>query len=165
MTVRSASQTERGDLEVGLLTSLTRARTKVQAREAELKRAIAVADAIGEGPRLDVPESVRDAEPNLSAADIARIQAMSRDASARVSEITKTVEEQVKEEVREATEVEVFSVMIDFHSPKQSLAIPMSWKLTTKQKQNVDEAWQSLLDGLHPQRPLRALDGFFRRAE
>jgi hypothetical protein len=74
------------------------------------------------------------------------------------------VEEQVQDEAREATEVEVYSLMIDFHSPNKSILIPMSWKLTDKQKQNVDEAWESLLRGEHPQRPLDVLDDFFGRA-
>ncbi|MBI2481871.1 MAG: hypothetical protein HYV60_25460 [Planctomycetia bacterium] len=165
MTVRSASQMERGDLEVGLLQNVTQSRAEVQEREAELKKVIAVADVVGDGTSTVAAEPDATADANLSPADVARMQAMSRDNSARVSEITRTVEEHVKEEVREATEVEVFSVMIDFHSPNASLGIPMSWKLTTKQKNNVDSAWESLLSGKHPQRPLDALDQFFARIE
>ncbi|HUG70734.1 MAG TPA: hypothetical protein VMM76_23495 [Pirellulaceae bacterium] len=165
MAVRSASQMERGDLEVGLLQNVTQSRTEVQVREAELKKAIAVADVIGDGTNPGPAEPDPNAEANLSPADIARMQAMSRDTSARVSEITRTVEEHVNEEVREATEVEVYSVMIDFHSPNKSLRIPMSWKLTTKQKENVDLAWESILRGEHPQKPLEALDEFFERVE
>jgi hypothetical protein len=41
----------------------------------------------------------------------------------------------------------------------------MSWKLTTKQKANVDLAWESVVRGKHPQRPLDALDEFFERVE
>jgi hypothetical protein len=164
MTVRSASQTERGDLEVGLLSNMTRARAEMKAREAALKQAIAVADVVGDATGLDGAEPEQSLEANLSAADIARMQAMSRDDSERASEITKTVEEHVQEEAREATEVEVYSLMIDFHSPNKSILIPMSWKLTNRQKQNVDEAWESLLRGEHPQRPLDVLDDFFGRA-
>jgi hypothetical protein len=165
MTVRSASQTERGDLEVGLLQNVTQSRTEIQEREAELKKAIAVADVIGDGTSPGAAEPDPNVDANLSPADIARMQAMSRDNSARVSEITRTVEEHVNDEVREAAEVEVFSVMIDFRSPNTSLGIPMSWKLTTKQKNNVDSAWESLLNGKHPQQPLDTLDRFFARVE
>ncbi len=163
MTVRSASQTERGDLEVGLLQNVTQSRMEVQKREAELKKVIAVSDVIGDGTSPAVTELDPNADANLSPADVARMQAMSRDNTARVSAITRTVEEHVKEEVRKATEVEVFSVMMDFHSPNKSLGIPMSWKLTTKQKNNVDSAWESLLRGKHPQQPLETLDQFFAR--
>lgn len=163
MTVRSASQTERGDLEIGLLSNMTRARTETKAREAALKKAIAVADVMGDMTGLGAAEPKPMLDGNLSAADIARMQAMSRDHSERVSEITKTVEEQVQREVRAATEVEVYSLMIDFHSPNKAIRIPMSWKLTAKQKQNVDEAWESLLNGEHPQDPLDFLDDFFAR--
>ncbi|MEX0819019.1 MAG: hypothetical protein WD070_05490 [Pirellulaceae bacterium] len=161
MTVRSASQTERGDLEVGLLTGMTRARTEVKAREAELKKAFAVADATSDPSAMGETEQAREQE--LSAADIARQQSMSRDDSARSLEITRTVEEQLNEEIRQAKEVEVFSLMIDFHSPNKSLMVPMSWKLTAKQKNNVDQAWDSLLQGHHPQSPLSSLDRFFAR--
>jgi len=164
MTVRSASQTERGDLEVGLLSNMTRARTEIKAREAELKKMIAVADVVGDASGLSAADPGQNLDANLSAADIARMQAMSRDNSERVSEITRTVEQHVRDEVRKATEVEVYSLMIDFHSPNKSIRIPMSWKLTTKQKKNVDEAWESLLNGDHPQDPLDFLDVFFGRA-
>ncbi|MEO8495805.1 MAG: hypothetical protein ABI614_12090, partial [Planctomycetota bacterium] len=163
MTVRSASQTERGDLEVGLLSNVTRARAEIQAREAELKKAIAVADVVGDASGLGDAEP-EDLDANLSAAELARMQAMSRDNSERASEVTRTVEEHLRERARRSREVEVYSLMIDFHSPDESIRIPMSWKLTTRQKQNVDEAWESLLGGQHPQNPLGYLDGFFERA-
>jgi hypothetical protein len=118
---------------------------------------------VGDGASPSAAQPDPNFDADLSPADMARMQAMSRDNSARVSEITRTVEEHVKEEVRQATEVEVFSVMIDFHSPNTSLGIPMSWKLTTKQKNNVDSAWASLLNGKHPQQPLDTLDQFFAR--
>jgi len=129
-----------------------------------LKQAIAVADVVGDTAGMDGAEPDPNLQTDLSAADIARMQAMSRDNSERASEITKRVEEQVQDEAREATEMEVYSLMIDFHSPNKSFLIPMSWKLTNKQKQNVDEAWESLLRGEHPQRPLDVLDDFFGRA-
>ncbi|MCA9121844.1 MAG: hypothetical protein H6822_11795 [Planctomycetaceae bacterium] len=163
MTVRSASQTERGDLEVGLLQNVTQSRKEVQRREAELKKIIAVQDVIGDGATPSDPDPAANA--NLSPADLARLQAMSRDNSNRVSEITKTVEERADEEIRDATEVEVYSVMVDFRSPDKSLRIPMSWKLTTKQKANIDDAWNAIVDGVHPLAPLEELDQFFDRID
>jgi len=165
MTVRSASQTERGDLEVGLLQNVTQSRSEVQEREAELKKAIAVADVTGNEPTPGSNASDQSAVVTLSPADIARMQAMSRDNSDRVTQITKTVERHVEEEVREATELEVYSVMIDFHSPNKTLRIPMSWKLTTKQKANIDNAWDSLVRGEYLQDPLEVLDKFFERTK
>lgn len=175
MTVRSASQTERGDLEVGLLENVTHSRAEVQQRETELTKALAVVDAVGDALILDVTEPNPDAvlpeappdlsRSNLSRADLARLQAMSFDDSSRVSTITKTVEAHAEKAARETTELEVFSVMIDFHSPEPSLRVPMSWKLTTKQKANVDNAWDSLAAGMHPHHPLLELDQFFERLE
>ena len=89
---------------------------------------------------------------------------MSRDNSELLTEITKTIEEQMKDEVLEASDLEVIPVMIDFHSPDERIMVPMSWKLTTKQKNNVDAAWKLLLDGRHPHEPLKVLDDFFERA-
>jgi hypothetical protein len=164
MTVRSASQLERGDLEVTLLTNVARARTQVQKRDAELKSVLAEADMKRDAPERGVAEPDQNVDSNLSPANIARRQAMSRDNSELVTEITKTIEEQMKEEVLEAADLEVVPVMIDFHSPNEAIMVPMSWKLTTKQKNNVDSAWKLLLDGRHPHKPLEILDDFFKRA-
>ena len=162
MTVRSASQTERGDLEVSLLANMTRARTEVRVREAELKGERALADVIGDQTGHAETEQEQQAQANLSPADIARMQAMSRDTSARVSGIKEVVDDQVKKEIRQATEVKVIPLMIDFHSPNDSIMIPMSWKLTTRQKKNIDEAWRTLMDGKHPKKPIKILDTLFK---
>ncbi|MBC8352532.1 MAG: hypothetical protein H8E66_11120 [Planctomycetes bacterium] len=164
MTVRSASQTERGDLEVGLLKNVTQSRLETKNRDAALEKALAIADVIADAPEQTVAAPEENDTPALSAADIARQQAMSRDNSERVLDISKAVEETTKKNLREETEIQVYSVMIDFHSPDKSVKIPMSWKLTTKQRRNIDVAWESLLARKHPQKPLEQLDKFFKRA-
>ena len=161
LTVRSASQTERGDLEVGLLANATRAKTEVRARIAEFNAEQSIEDASAAKAQLDVIAEDATIQANLSPAELARMQAMSRDAFEIAKDVQESVK-QVEEEVIAATEIEVIPVMIDFQSPNKSIAIPMSWKLTSKQKDNVQQAWTSLTNKGYRQRPLKKLDSFFK---
>ena len=56
----------------------------------------------------------------------------------------------------------VEAVVIDFHSATPGLLVPLSWKLTNKQKQNIDKAWRLVVQGNHPQQPIATLDRFFQ---
>ncbi len=161
MSVRSTSQTERGDLEIGLLTQATRGATiaKRERYQADLKAMQAMIDALDDRQDGNAMRGDALAERELSAADLARQQAESRDRAASMEGLREAVEEKM----REIEELEVVSVIFDFHSPDATVQIPMSWKLTERQKRNIDHAWQALLDGDHPHQPLQQLDRFFRR--
>ncbi len=152
MTVRSASQAERGDLEVGLLANVARARTEVHAREAELNTQQALIDSSA--------RPTNNTDRILSNAEIARMEAMSRDVRTIASTIETTVK-QFEENVRETSDVEVFPIVIDFRSPDPDTMIPMSWKLTSGQKENILGGWQVVADREHQEDPLKLLDEFF----
>jgi hypothetical protein len=156
MRVRSASQTERGDLEIDLLTKVTRANVDAtRARYAE-----ASAEVLQEAlPQMALPDEEPEAG-ELSAAELARQQSRARSERQMIEGMQETFEDTIEK----VAELEVVQVMFDFHSPEDVL-IPLSWKLTESQKQNIDRAWQLLIDGEHPHKPLETLDRFFEQAE
>ena len=63
---------------------------------------------------------------------------------------------------RRLTELQVESVMFDFH-PAEDVRIPLSWKLTARQQRQIDLAWRNLVDGAYPHQPLAILDRYFQR--
>jgi hypothetical protein len=151
MNVRGASQTERGDLEIGLLTQATRAAIEAmrQRYAAEAKAAQAVLDALQPAQPLD---------SGSGSADAVRQQLEQHDRRRTFELLQRLAEE--KETRLDA--VRIHTVTIDFH-PTEDVRIPLSWKLTHRQKQNLDAAWQKIVAGLHPHRPLEKLDALFLR--
>ena len=54
------------------------------------------------------------------------------------------------------------SVKVAFYPPPGT-RVPLSWKLTESQKRELNVAWQSIVDGSHPDHPLKVIDRFFER--
>ncbi|MDP6445441.1 MAG: hypothetical protein QF805_16700 [Pirellulaceae bacterium] len=153
MKVRVASQTERGDLEVDLLSTasaaeINAARTRFRA---DFRTAQAVVDTLKQQMERPAPPDL-----NLDPAEAARQMSEQGD-RLRLAEMQSQSAAAMEEKV-DALRIE--SVVFDFHSP-QPVRIPLSWKLTERQKRNIDEAWEMVLSGEHPGRPLRVLDRYF----
>jgi len=160
MNVRSTSQTERGDLEIGLLTKATLASIDATRErfQSDLKTAQAVVDMLQQSEPPAAPPL--DGTRGLSPSDLARQQSTADD-ELRLAEMQRDA---VAERLEVVAELEVQSVLFDFHSP-DGVLIPLSWKLTERQKQNIDQAWRSVVAGAHPHQPLGQLDQFFSRAD
>ena len=75
-------------------------------------------------------------------------------------EMDQAMVDQAAEKLQKISELTVASAMFDF-CPHVKVRIPLSWKLTTRQKQNLDDAWRVLREGAHPGRPLAVLDRYF----
>jgi hypothetical protein len=155
MNVRRASQIERGDLEVELLTLATRA-SIAAAREryaAEVRVAQATIDVLRETLSVGDIERGSPAEQarrRLEFQDRLRMIEVLRDAAASKD--------------RRLAEVQVVTAAVDFELPREA-QIPLSWTLTGHQQRNLDAAWVRIVDGHHPQQPLRIIDSIFSRIE
>ncbi len=157
MHVRSASQTERGDLEINLLTRATLAEFKAARERTESEFQMALA-------QVEQLESIREELYNLAAA--------ARDSPADVARQYLEVEDKLhaaegllrraQERGRRVNDLLVESVVFDFQ-PVDQVRIPMSWKLTTSQKRQLDRAWLQLVEGRLQFQPLDVLDRYFAR--
>jgi hypothetical protein len=65
-------------------------------------------------------------------------------------------------ETAAAHKVEVRSVELRYDVPGASDP-PLSWMLTSPQKEAIDQAWRGLADPVNPQKPLAAIDAWFPR--
>ena len=143
MRVRATSQTERGDLEVDLLTQATLAAINASKErfESEFRTAQAWADSV-EQEAESLQSYLRELadEGKLTAADMARWSSASRDRLAAAQALV----EQVAGKRERITRLSVASVLFDFRPP-QNDSIPFTWKLTARQKQNIDEAWSRIV--------------------
>lgn len=159
LQVRRASQTERGDLEIDLLTRATRARARSlqQRYEADVKQ---IEERIASLSReQDSIQRVLDGPsppPGKELSDIVRQQLEVEDQIRR----RRSLSSDLRRKANRLEQLTVEAVMVDFRSPNKT-PIPMSWKLTESQKRNIDATWQSLVDGRHPGQPLQTLDRYF----
>lgn len=157
MRVRSASQTERGDLEINLLTRATLAELKAARERAEREFQSAIA-------QIEQLEAIREEIRGLSTLS----GASAADQARRFLEIEDQLHSaelmlrRAQEHSRLVTELHVESVIFDFQ-PVDQVQLPMSWKLTTKQKRQIDNSWQALVAGQLPLKPLEVLDRYFPR--
>jgi hypothetical protein len=159
MRVRATSQTERGDLEVGLLTQATLAEISASKErlESEFRTAQAWADSV-EQEAESLQSYLRELADRgkLTEADVARWSSASRDRLAAAQALV----EQVAQKCERITRLSVSSVLFDFRPP-QNDSIPFTWKLTARQKQNIDEAWNRIIAAAQPQSLLQRLDEYF----
>jgi hypothetical protein len=65
-------------------------------------------------------------------------------------------------ETAAARKVEVRSVELRYDVPGAAEP-PLSWMLTSPQKEAIDQAWRGLADAANPKKPLEAIDGWFPR--
>ena len=159
MKVRVASQTERGDLEVDLLTQTTRAQIAASKErfESELRLAQGRADFFQQAANAQ-EESLRKLveQGKLTEADIIRPLQETRD---RLN-VAQAMLEEVAKKLERISQLTVASVLFDFQ-PAREIGIPLSWKLTAQQKQNIDEAWERVTSA-EPRHPaLALLDEYF----
>jgi hypothetical protein len=68
-----------------------------------------------------------------------------------------------QEQQRRLSDLQVESVVFDFH-PADGVPIPLSWKLTARQRRQIDHTWLNLVNGHYPHKPLATLDRYFDRA-
>jgi hypothetical protein len=154
MKVRSASQTERGDLEINLLTRATLADLRAARERADRSYQTTLA-------QIDELESTRQQLRGLDTRDPA------------LAEIARRIEERLRIELemlkdsgdqqRRLADLRVESVVFDFQ-PSDGVAIPLSWKLTARQQAQIDRTWSQLVVGSYPHQPLEIVDKYFRRA-
>lgn len=155
LRVRSTSQTERGDLEISLLT------------EANREHVVAARDRY-EAKLREAEEDVRNAEQELAAAE--QLGEGGADATRRQAQaydklrFARSYHAGVRDRMYEVDNLQLVSVLFDFHSPSPVM-IPLSWKLTESQKRNIDEAWEVLVAGKHPHNPIAVLDQYFMRID
>ena len=144
MRVRGTSQTERGDLEVNLLTQVTRAQiTAAKERfESEFRTAQAWADSV-EQEVDDFEQVLRGLADQgmLTEADVSRWSSAGRDRLAMAQSLV----EQVARKREQISRLSVAAVSFEFRPPQNDW-IPFSWKLTDGQKRNIDEAWRRLVE-------------------
>ena len=155
MHVRSASQTERGDLEINLLTRATRAELKAARERTEREYQMALAQV----EQFDVLREI-----------FQRLATTARNAGPDAARQFLDVEDKfhaaegmlklAQERGRRIDELLVESVVFDFQ-PVDQVRIPMSWKLTTRQKQQLDRTWRRLVEGRLQYQPLAVLDRYF----
>jgi hypothetical protein len=159
MQVRSASQTERGDLEINLLTRATLA--EVQAARERAERELQASQDQVRQLELLREELFRltSSVPELPAEAVREVLAVQDKLH-----VAEKLLERVQERGRRAAELVVESVVFDFQ-PVDHVRIPMSWKLTTKQKQQVVHAWHQMAEGRLPAQPLAVLDKYFTRVD
>jgi hypothetical protein len=161
MKVRVASQTERGDLEVGLLTQATiSAMTASKERLAsEFKLAQVRADARQQ--QLANLEAILEPlleEESVSEADAVRLLQQFRDQA----EMAQVMVDEAAGKLKKISELTVASVLFDFRPPR-NVRVPLSWKLTTSQKRNIDDAWERVLNQEPPHPALLVIDEYFDR--
>ena len=144
MRVRGTSQTERGDLEVNLLTQVTRAQIAAAKErfESEFRTAQAWADSV-EQEVDDFEEVLRGLADQglLTEADVSRWSSAGRDRLAMAQSLV----EQVARKREQISRLSVAAVSFEFRPPQNDW-IPFSWKLTDGQKRNIDEAWRRLAE-------------------
>jgi hypothetical protein len=159
MQVRSASQTERGDLEINLLTRATLAEVKAarERTEREFQSALAEVEQL-ELLREQLFE--RSADEGSIPAESARQYLAVRDKL----DVAEAMLTQARDRRRRTHDLFVESVVFDFQ-PVDHVRIPMSWKLTTKQKRQLDHSWDLLVQGRLPYQPLEVLDRYFDRVQ
>lgn len=159
MRVRGTSQTERGDLEVNLLTQATRAEIAAakERLESEFRTAQAWADSV-EQEVGDFEELLRGLADQglLTEADVARWSSAGRDRLA----MARSLVEQVARKREQIHRLSVVAVSFEFQPPQNDW-IPFSWKLTDRQKQNIDEAWRRLVERAEQDPALSFLDSHF----
>jgi hypothetical protein len=161
LNVRGTSQTERGDLEIELLTQATRADIVASKErfEAEFRSAQAWADSVEQEVHSleSYLEELAD-EGKLTQADLARWSSASRD---RLT-TARSLVEQVARKRERMEQLSVSAVSFEFHPPQNDW-IPFSWKLTARQKLNIDEAWCRLVEQDPTNPALAFLDDYFTR--
>ncbi|MFV1964268.1 MAG: hypothetical protein ACC628_02505 [Pirellulaceae bacterium] len=163
MKVRTASQAERSDLEVNLLTQATvSAITASKERWAsEFKLAKARADTRQQ--QLASLEAFLEPlveEDKLSEADAVRHLQQFRD----LVEMDQTMVDQAADKWKKSSALTVAAARFDFHLDKD-VRIPLSWKLTTSEKQNIDDAWEHVVQQ-EPRHPaFIVIDDYFERMQ
>ncbi len=163
LKVRRASQTERGDLEIGLLTQATRAqmRTMQQRYEADIQGLEGQVAALEKTQRLR--EQLLDAGAAPEGQTIADVVRQQLEADDHIQQ-NETLIDEMRQKANRLDQLTVEAITIDFQSPSPA-AIPLSWKLTPSQKASIDVAWESITHDEHPQKPLLAIDRYFQRVE
>lgn len=159
MQVRSASQTERGDLEINLLTRATLAEVKAarERTERELQTILAEVEQLDLlREHLFQPSTAEGTIPAESARQYLAVRDKLDAAESMLN--------QARERRQRTHDLFVESVVFDFQ-PVDHVRIPMSWKLTTKQKRQVDRSWDLLVQGKLPYQPLEVLDRYFDRVQ
>jgi len=159
MHVRSASQTERGDLEINLLTRATLAelRAAKERSEREFQMALAQVDQL---ERMLVELRTAPGGAAEAPSEAARRMREEEDKWRFAIEMLQASQDRQ----RRLAELQVESVMFDFH-PADDVAIPLSWKLTVRQQRQIDRTWQRLVDGGYPHQPLAVVDRYFHRRD
>ncbi|MGE3780753.1 MAG: hypothetical protein AB7F89_26430, partial [Pirellulaceae bacterium] len=156
MKVRSASQTERGDLEINLLTRATLAELRAAKERAEREFQLALT-------QVDQLERMMDelrfsGKPGEPASEAARRVREEEDKWRFAISLLQSSQDRQ----RRLTDLQVESVVFDFH-PADGVSIPMSWKLTARQQRQIDRTWEQLANGYYPHQPLAVVDRYFRR--
>ncbi len=163
LKVRRASQTERGDLEISLLTQATRAqmRTMQQSYESDIQGLEGKVAALEKTQRLrDQLLDAGAAPEGQSVADVVRQQLEADDDIKQKRDLI----DEMRQKARRLDQLTVEAVTVDFQLPLP-VAIPLSWKLTPSQKASIDEAWDYIVQDKHPQQPLLVLDRYFQRLD
>jgi hypothetical protein len=157
MHVRSASQTERGDLEINLLTRATLAELNSAKQRTDFEFRMALA-------QVDQLESIHESLRRLAAATPGGNSEIDRQFVATDDELrmTKQMLQSSQQRQEQLRELLVESVVFDFH-PVDGVRLPMSWKLTARQQQQIDNAWTELVNGNYREQPLSVVDRYFER--
>jgi hypothetical protein len=163
MKVRVASQTERGDLEVNLLTQATV--SAIAASKARLASEFQLAQARSDARQQQLASLEALLEPLvdddvLSDADMERQLQQFRD----LLEMDRAMVEQAAGKFQKISDLTVASAMFDFR-PRRQERIPLSWKLTTRQKKNIDDAWQHVVQQEPRHAALQVIDEYFDRMQ
>jgi len=161
MKVRVASQTERGDLEVNLLTQATLSAISASKERLASEFKLAQTRADVRQQQLEFFESLRrqlEEREDGAEADVVRRLQQFHD----LLEMDESMVDRAAEKLKKISDMSVASVLFDFR-PAKDVRIPLSWKLTTSQKQNIDDAWSHLVDQEPPHPALKVIDDYFER--
>jgi hypothetical protein len=156
MRVRSASQTERGDLEINLLTRATLAEVRAARERVEREFQTDLAQVDQLEAILDELRQLADSTPGVQP-DLER-------KFREIDDRLRLAEERLQrsQERRRTGQLRVESVVFDFQ-PSDGVPIPLSWKLTSRQQRQIDRTWERLAKGSWSNRPLEILDRYFDR--
>ena len=161
MRVRSASQMERGNFEVALLSKATAAESAVM----RAKLTSSERDSLDEVDRMEKEEKLVRSEisdhPESNFAQRA-------EAAGKLNSVTQQVKstrdsaDRSRRRRKRFEEINVFSVRFVCQPPDNRPG-PLSWKLTASQKHAIEAAWNCILAGTGENNPLETVDQFFRR--